>query len=156
MADVWYCCDCSFGPHSQSIHDACTGCGRKRCSKCEAGNHSINTSHSHLHSHPQYYPNSDSDSDSEPDCDHDTIPYPSAVVPIMPHTSTTSNLHVHSLSRPSMPSSPSGGFRTHGGSYMYICCHCKDGPKVYDVQPHMVYLMYPSANSVKEVVIMIQ
>lgn len=35
MPEVWYCCQCSYGPHSKSLYDYCISCGVKCCFNCQ-------------------------------------------------------------------------------------------------------------------------
>ncbi|KAJ5317505.1 hypothetical protein N7508_002013 [Penicillium antarcticum] len=144
MASLWYCCGCNFGPHNSSLYDSCIQCGVRRCARCteEKISDSINmdlnmSSHSHSHSHSH-------------SCDI-TSPYPAAVHMDSPHTGTINTRAilpqvpelpgVRPLLRAEdrdMSSSSLAGARVHGATYMYICCNCGDGPKIYNVQPKCI------------------
>lgn len=134
MGCLWYCCRCNFGPHNQSLHEACIQCGVPRCARCVQEKNSDNMavqSHSHT-------------------CDI-TSPYPAAV-PISPPTTPTFKPTTMSIVVPELPrvmalpqpeytgvsSGSLGGIRTHGGTHMYVCCQCHDGPKIFEVQPQCV------------------
>ncbi|CAG8015454.1 unnamed protein product [Penicillium salamii] len=134
MASLWYCCCCSFGPHNLSLHEACIQCGTPRCGRCteQKVSDSMNL-HSHSHSYDI------------------TSAYPAAVPTNSPPTPTfkptTMDIAVPDLPRiralpradcTSISSTPLGGVRTHGETYMYICCSCHDGPKIYNHQPQCV------------------
>ncbi|KAJ6072316.1 hypothetical protein N7467_010401 [Penicillium canescens] len=144
MASLWYCCGCNFGPHNSSLYDACIQCGTRRCARCTdekislSMNMDLNTSsHSHSHSHSH-------------SCDP-TSPYPAAVpmnsprttalvtkamlpqVPELPRVRTLLSADYTDMSPASL-----AGVRLHGETYMYICCQCNDGPKIYNHQPKCI------------------
>ncbi|KAJ5948809.1 hypothetical protein N7454_002116 [Penicillium verhagenii] len=136
MAELWYCCHCAFGPHNSSLYVACISCNRPRCSRCKAEK-AVDSLHAHGHSHSNYH-------------SHETSPYPSAVNMSTTYSSSfgsnsmlpagTDLPQIRSL-RPGLATGPQpfpfGESRvtTRGPTYMYICCGCGDGPKVYNVQP---------------------
>lgn len=128
MASLWYCCGCNFGPHNSALYDACINCGSRRCRQCvdEKVSMRLNT-------------NSD-----------ETSPYPSVVALDTAHTlslDTQKGLsimtadaelpEIRPLSRQGHAALPSrlGGSQLYSQTYMYVCCQCRDGPKVYNVQP---------------------
>ncbi|KAJ5099426.1 hypothetical protein N7532_006427 [Penicillium argentinense] len=137
MATLWFCCGCQFGPHNAALYDSCINCGDRRCAACVeekvVGSDALRA-HSHDHGH----------------C-HATSPYPSAVAL---DTSHTLPLDTRSMSvalpelpgvrplsrlRPTPQTTLFGGVtQTYSQTYMYICCQCHDGPKVYNVQPQCV------------------
>lgn len=125
MATLWYCCGCKFGPHNSALYDYCINCGTMRCQLCvdEKATDQL-SSHSH--------------------CNHTTSPYPSAVAldPASILSLDTQTLpHMRPLPRPCLSPSAlsfSGGAQVYSQTYMYICCQCNDGPKVYNVQPRCV------------------
>ena len=134
MASLWYCCSCNFGPHNSSLYDACIQCGTARCARCVDEKISLNMNvHSHSHS-----------------CDT-TSAYP-AVVPVSSPRTPTLKSTTMSIVVPELPGlrplpradctgvSPAslGGIRSHSETYMYICCGCNDGPKIYNHQPQCV------------------
>ena len=146
---VWYCCGCSFGPFNATLDDSCMNCYRRRCSSCsvEKVADSLNTS-SHAH------------------C-HETSPYPAAVnfhrssspeLDIKPMLPAGIDLpRVRSL-RPDLAASASSfssfgqpPVHSYGGTHMYICCHCHDGPKVYNVQPRCINCNHVACSSCVEV-----
>ncbi|KAJ5913343.1 hypothetical protein N7504_002226 [Penicillium tannophilum] len=145
MPSLWYCCECSFGPHNAAIHAACISCTRRRCSSCreEKVQDSL-----HIHS-------------SSHSC-HETSPYPTAVnfnAAHIPSLDTRSMLpagidlpQIRSL-RPGLAAPPTysalGGMQatTYSQTYMYICCQCKDGPKVYNHQPRCIECQHVACSS---------
>ncbi|EAW12753.1 uncharacterized protein ACLA_011800 [Aspergillus clavatus NRRL 1] len=92
---------------------------------------------------------------------HDVAPYPC--------TSAAGGLHhpmVHEagLQSPSLPYTgiPESYFNGRAGqaidmgkvysnTYMYICCQCGDGPKVYNVQPQCIICQHIACSSCREV-----
>lgn len=138
MSSLWYCCGCNFGPHNSALYDACINCGTMRCHMC-VHEKVANRLSSHAHSH------------SHSDGGHTTSPYPSAVTvsaspvslgPRTMHPSGVADLpQIRPLSRQS-PAAPAltfgGGLQVYSQTYMYVCCKCQDGPKVYNVQPQCV------------------
>jgi hypothetical protein len=92
-------------------------------------------SHSHSHSHS---------------CDI-TSPYPAPVSMDSPRTSALDSRamlpQVPELPgvRPLLRADSTGmsplslpGVRSHSDTYMYICCQCHDGPKIYNHQPKCI------------------
>ncbi|KAF4214391.1 hypothetical protein CNMCM8980_009210 [Aspergillus fumigatiaffinis] len=98
--------------------------------------------------------------DSQPGC-HDMSSYHAVTV------SSRRHLHISrhtSLQGPSMPYEdlPETYFAGHSGratnmnkvysqTYMYICCNCGDGPKVYNVQPRCTECNHIVCSSCKPV-----
>ncbi|KAL1970995.1 hypothetical protein VTN77DRAFT_2829 [Rasamsonia byssochlamydoides] len=143
---VWYCCQCHYGPQNILIDAACTACQRPRCTTCPV---------------QMAYPKNSFGGDDE-----GTSPYPGVPTIIFDPTveDTTFSPSDRGLSlaaapasqslalrRPSlaacqdmrhMPQAGAGFQRRHRGgivtcspkTYMYICCQCHDGPKVYNHQ----------------------
>ncbi|KAJ5182783.1 hypothetical protein N7492_000399 [Penicillium capsulatum] len=143
MASLWYCCGCKFGPHNSALYDACINCGAHRCDEC-VDEKVANRLSSHAHS----------------DCNHTVSPYPSAVAVssssislstrTMPPSAVTDLPQIRPLSRhrPGAPGlSFEAGTHVYGATYMYICCRCDDGPKVYNVQPQCVICHHEACSS---------
>lgn len=144
MPIVWYCCECNFGPFNLDLYSSCINCNAKHCYRCpqEKISDALNA---HSNSH----------------CCHETSPYPSAVNINAPNTFSldtkpmlpagTNLPQVRSL-RPGLtappPTFPSSGvpIQTHG-AYLYICCKCGDGPKVWDVQPQCICCEHSACSS---------
>ncbi|KAJ5723859.1 hypothetical protein N7488_001894 [Penicillium malachiteum] len=134
---LWYCCKCSFGPHDSALYVACIDCSARRCRLCpeEKANYAVEA-HSHSHSSscgPSPYP-AVVDFNTSRRMSLDTKP----VLPTPPSLPQVLSL------RPSLPASKPrlslGDFqvKTYETTYMYICCKCHDGPKVYNIQPKCV------------------
>lgn len=34
VKSLWYCCQCTFGPHNSHLYDSCVTCGEYRCPNC--------------------------------------------------------------------------------------------------------------------------
>lgn len=149
MASLWYCCGCHFGPHNSSLYDACIQCGRVRCARCVDEKISDSMSiHSHSHSH-----------DSNP-----ISAYPTAVSLHSPRTPTLKTTAM-SIAVPELPglqplrradctgisSTSLPGTRQNSPTYMYICCACGDGPKIYNIQPRCVSCNHIACNNCEEV-----
>ncbi|KAJ6185788.1 hypothetical protein N7519_007089 [Penicillium mononematosum] len=143
MASLWYCCGCNFGPHNASLYDACIQCGKPRCARCVDEKISDNMSiHSHSHS-------------SNP-----VSAYPTAVTMHTPRTPTLKTTAT-SIVVPELPGllplprvdctgiSPASlpGTRHNMSTYMYICCACGDGPKIYNHQPQCVMCSHTACSS---------
>lgn len=135
MASLWYCCECNFGPHNSALYEACIGCGERRCGTCvEEKVYDALRTHSHAHNH----------------C-HETSPYPSAVAIDTAHTLSLNTksmpialpglagIRPLSRLRPAPAASPfAGPAHMYSQAYIYICCKCGDGPKLWDNQPSCV------------------
>lgn len=131
MASVWYCCGCSFGPHNVDLYDACISCGRRRCSQCVDEKTSLRLSCRQ--------------------CPESSL-YPDPVAIDTPHRYAfgmskmlPTGLGGLSQARARHPPAPTAsqsllgsGVQLYGQTYMYVCCRCNDGPKVYNVQPQCV------------------
>ncbi|CAG7916919.1 unnamed protein product [Penicillium olsonii] len=132
MGSLWYCCRCTFGPHNASLHEACIQCGTPRCSRCTEQKVSDSlTLHSHNYEATSAYP---------------------AVVPMSSPPTPTFKPMAMGIDVPELPrlkalpradctdisSTSLYGTRTHGETYLYICCACNDGPKIYNHQPRCV------------------
>ncbi|PYH98498.1 hypothetical protein BO71DRAFT_395278 [Aspergillus ellipticus CBS 707.79] len=133
MSGLWYCCDCSHGPHQVGLQRACAQCGEERCPDCPLDTQDSATS---VHT-----------------C-HEMSPYPSAPAPQgrEPSLNTVANMpsitgYAQSLRQPSlshrhvhiqhgMPGKDSRGIVGHAS--LYYCCQCGDGPKIYEHQPRCV------------------
>ncbi|KAK1138782.1 hypothetical protein N8T08_001783 [Aspergillus melleus] len=134
MSSHWNCESCNYGPHSVELHKSCMRCGSPRTSTMSEETHS----HHGLHM-----------------CSA-MSPYPT---PVQSHGLSSSPLkgsspvimHGSSLRQPSLfggevidrPTSNLAnygieGVKTYNQTYMYICCQCNDGPKIYNVQPRCV------------------
>ncbi|KAJ5238859.1 hypothetical protein N7468_003478 [Penicillium chermesinum] len=141
MPTVWFCCKCQFGPHNVQLYVSCISCGAERCSRCATEDtKTFDSLSTHSHSHPG-------------SC-HESSPYPAAVSihtvrrpsfdsePMSP-TSFTDLPGVRPIGRVGLGLAaplPTSGSSQHSQqvyshTYMYICCNCNDGPKVYNVQP---------------------
>lgn len=150
MGSVWYCCSCKFGPFDPSLYLACINCNKPRCGACDVEPTKVADSHSsHTHSHS---------------C-HETSPYPAAITM---HSSArrpsfgSQPMSIGSTDLPGVspigrlglglagPLSSFGGYqptRTVGATYMYICCSCGDGPKVYNTQPACINCEHVACSS---------
>lgn len=130
MSCSWYCCDCQFGPHSFDLHNACLECGTMRCDDCSMETTSFDSSTIHSCSNEvPAYPSIPSQS-----C-HGTSLNQLRTMPSATGLSTTFSPGL-SLSRDA--GSPVHGVKVYGATYMYFCCQCGDGPKVYNHQPQCV------------------
>ncbi|KAJ5360487.1 hypothetical protein N7517_009678 [Penicillium concentricum] len=132
MASLWYCCGCNFGPHNSSLYDSCIQCGAVRCARCIDEKISDNMSvHSHSHSPISAYPAA-----VHMDSLHTPILKTTAmsiVVPELPGLRPLPRADCTGISSASLP-----GTRYNSETYMYICCACNDGPKIYNHQPQCV------------------
>lgn len=134
MASAWYCCCCNFGPHDGTLHTSCMQCEITRCAQCSAQEMTLNTNiHSDSTScgvasaYPAAVPTSLSRTPTlKPTSQSIAVPELSSLE-ALPQTAYTGIL-LTSLS----------GIRERGGTKMYICCGCRDGPKVYAHQPQCV------------------
>ncbi|KAL2220095.1 hypothetical protein M432DRAFT_298693 [Thermoascus aurantiacus ATCC 26904] len=141
---LWYCCNCNYGPHDPAIHAACINCGVRRCDFCPSEGTKNHASH---------------------DCDP-VSPYPSvpSTLPPIPETyeatvsrsghelaSATDYLSVSNVLNWSHPTRLSTSARTYGHTYMYICCVCGDGPKVFNVQPKCVMCNHTACSNCEQV-----
>lgn len=143
MACGWYCCCCNFGPHDGTLHTSCMQCEMTRCAQCSAEEMTLNTN---IH------------------CDSSSCglasAYPAAVPTSLPLTPTfkptTHSMVVPELSGlEALPQTrytgvsvtSSRGIRQHSGTKMYICCGCRDGPKVYAHQPQCVICSHKACTS---------
>ncbi|KAJ5198990.1 hypothetical protein N7491_000446 [Penicillium cf. griseofulvum] len=134
MASLWYCCGCNFGPHNSSLYDSCIQCGRVRCARCLDEKVSDNMSvHSHSHNcdPTSAYPAAvHMDSPRTPTLKTTAM---SIVVPELPGLRPLPRADCTDISSVSLP-----GTRYNSETYMYICCACNDGPKIYNHQPQCV------------------
>ncbi|RAK98836.1 uncharacterized protein BO80DRAFT_146037 [Aspergillus ibericus CBS 121593] len=145
MSALWYCCECSCGPHQIGLDTACTQCGEPRCEDC-----SMDTQHPATSLHH---------------C-HETSPYPQAPAPrpSSPSMNLAANMAslrgCNTLQRPTlyhadvrqhyMPSVNSQQLQgTVGHSNLYFCCQCGDGPKLYQNQPKCVICNHAVCQSCK-------
>jgi hypothetical protein len=124
---VWYCCRCHFGPLNVSNDVACPNCDRKRCPDC---------------------PVQMAYAKKALGGDEGTSPYPGVPGIFDPERQHYAAISSPSRSGLSLTASPSlhltasaGINRQRGGTvtcpsktYIYICCQCNDGPKVYNHQ----------------------
>ncbi|KAJ5518198.1 hypothetical protein LT330_005900 [Penicillium expansum] len=151
MASLWYCCNCNFGPHNSSLYDACIQCGTHRCARCVNEKLSDNMSgHSHSHSHSH---NSNPISAYPTAVSMHSPPTPtlkttamSIVVPELPGLRPLPRADCTGISSASLP-----GTRQHAPTYMYICCECGDGPKVFNVQPKCVVCNHAACGNCEEI-----
>ncbi|KAJ5794927.1 hypothetical protein N7457_001526 [Penicillium paradoxum] len=141
MASLWYCCSCNFGPHNSSLYDACIQCGTARCPRCleEKVNDSLN-----LHSHScnpisAYAAAVPMDSPRMPALKTTSMPL---VVPELPGLGPLPRANCTGISPASL-----AGTNYVANTYMYICCSCGDGPKIYDHQPQCVICNHMSCRS---------
>ncbi|KAL1981365.1 hypothetical protein VTN96DRAFT_2756 [Rasamsonia emersonii] len=137
---VWYCCQCNYGPLNIVIDAACASCQAPRCDGCTVEMVC-----------PKYaFCGGD---------DEGTSPYPGVPSIFDPSNSNMEHRHraatdeVLSLASSSQFPAPSllrrsgardmtrggrqhgQGIVTHGPkTFMYYCCQCRDGPKVYNHQ----------------------
>ncbi|CDM29310.1 hypothetical protein DTO013E5_5995 [Penicillium roqueforti] len=147
MGFLWYCCDCKFGPHDSALYMACIECGKPRCSRCICDKVSNNMSvHSHSH-----------------DC-NPVSAYPTAVTVHSPRTPTLKTTAMP-IVVPDLPglrplrradytdlsTTPLPGTRYNSATYMYICCGCGDGPKVYNHQPQCVQCSHIACSECKRI-----
>ncbi|KAJ5146100.1 uncharacterized protein N7515_000664 [Penicillium bovifimosum] len=141
MTSLWYCCGCNFGPHNSSLYVSCIQCGEARCPRCieqKEDSLSINInidSHSHSHSNScnpiSAYPTAVMNSPpSTPTLEPTASPI---VVPDLPGLRTLPRVDCSGISPVSL-----SGTRYNSETYMYICCECNDGPKIYNHQPQCV------------------
>lgn len=130
MSWTWYCCDCQFGPHSVELHNTCIECGTMRCDDCslEVNTSDYNTTHSCSHELPAY------PSTPVQSCTGTSLSQIRTMAPITNNTTFTPGL---SLAQ-GLSSGGHSGIKNYGATYMYFCCQCNDGPKVYNVQPRCV------------------
>ncbi|KAJ5165211.1 uncharacterized protein N7500_007041 [Penicillium coprophilum] len=134
MASLWYCCGCNFGPHNSSLYDSCIQCGAVRCARCVEEKLSDNM-HVHSNSHSSdpisAYPAAiPMGSLSSPTLRTTAMPM---VVPELPGLRPLPRADCSGISPVSLP-----GTRYNSETYMYICCACNDGPKIYNHQPQCV------------------
>lgn len=150
MPTLWYCCECNFGPHNSALHDACINCGNQRCDECV--DEKVSMRLNDLSNSPSH-------------CHHETSPYPSVVAINTAHALSldtkqiapvrTADLpQVRPLSGPGpavLASPLGGGLKLYNQTYMYVCCNCNDGPKVYDVQPVCVICHHKACSGCTQV-----
>ncbi|OQE19385.1 hypothetical protein PENSTE_c015G06824 [Penicillium steckii] len=145
MVSLWYCCECSFGPHNSALYDACINCGEQRCTFCneeKAYDGDCLNSHTHSHSHgPSPYP-AMVKLNTARTLSHNTQSMPVALPDLV---------GIRPLSRPQpttqMSSSLGGPAHVHGHTSMYVCCQCNDGPKVWDQQPRCVICQHDACGN---------
>ncbi|KAJ5619352.1 hypothetical protein N7510_003336 [Penicillium lagena] len=141
MSSVWYCCECSFGPHNGDLYDSCISCGRTRCSLCDEEKISrrmLAASHSLPHLPSPYAVAAASLDGSQTFC------YKSKATPSYTEL-LEDEPRLRPLERDSLITHPASstaipvhGMQSCSDTYMYICCQCDDGPKVYNHQPQCV------------------
>ncbi|RWQ96065.1 hypothetical protein C8Q69DRAFT_230260 [Paecilomyces variotii] len=148
---TWYCCKCSFGPHNMALHTACISCGHPACEHCTYEDADADIT---LRGSEPISPYPCGPIPSSPEMPQDgvhlsnsemALSIPSAPMPVqslsavgpnfsrIQHGSFTRELSTALIGSPGMSrtDAPVDG-------YLYICCQCGDGPKVYDVQPRCV------------------
>lgn len=131
MPILWYCCGCRFGPHNAALYDACINCGSKRCGLCtdeKVARHANETYQDSYETSP--YP-SVITLDTNHTLSLDAIKVPSTKSTDIESPETVFSRPQHSTTLPSRL----GISQSYSQTYMYICCKCQDGPKVYNVQP---------------------
>ncbi|KAJ5575931.1 hypothetical protein N7535_002857 [Penicillium sp. DV-2018c] len=143
MTSLWYCCGCNFGPHDSSVYVSCIQCGKARCHQCtEQTEVSLNMNvDSHTHTHTHTHSDSCSLISAYPTAMMSFTPSTpvleatasSMVVPDLPGLGTLPQIDCSRISHASL-----SGIRQHSETYMYICCSCNDGPKIYNHQPQCV------------------
>ncbi|EPS34830.1 hypothetical protein PDE_09794 [Penicillium oxalicum 114-2] len=151
MASMWYCCGCNFGPLDAELHDSCTNCDQTLCSRCPR-EESSNTYPSH-HAGPRQemsaYPGALSMSN--------TVSRKCSTPPLTRVVAGTGlgELHnIRSLSQRIPDTSCQffqGVAQCSTQTYMYICCKCGDGPKVYNHQPKCVICNHAACGSCQNV-----
>lgn len=141
MSSSWYCCDCQFGPHDFGLHSTCFQCGTMRCDDCSIETSSFDdTTHCCSHELPAY-----------PSVTNSQISHGTPVTQLgaMPPTMSLTTTFNPGLSLFQGSGSTTSGIMTHGATYMYFCCQCNDGPKVYNVQPQCVMCNHIACASCK-------
>ena len=137
----WYCCDCQSGPHNLDLHSACLDCGSMRCDDCsivptssDNRNETV-TMHSCSHELPAFA------SAPSHNCHGTALP------PLRPSSPAMNPSTLdYGLSLPHGAGATVPGAKQHGTTYMYFCCKCNDGPKVYNVQPRCVICEHVSCD----------
>ncbi|KAJ5176657.1 uncharacterized protein N7482_002534 [Penicillium canariense] len=144
MATLWYCCGCNFGPFDADLYVSCINCGKHACDSCNR----VKVTMSNYNTHNQAL-----------------SPYPSVVAADTARTlsletktmAATGLGELHSIRsfRGPMPSvlasSFGGAVQYYSETYMYICCKCHDGPKVYNVQPQCVVCHHEACGECQQV-----
>ncbi|KAJ5833401.1 hypothetical protein N7474_001712 [Penicillium riverlandense] len=144
MSTVWYCCGCSFGPHNGDLHDACISCGRTKCSLCDEEKLSrrmmASSSHSLQHLPSPYAVAASSLDGSQTFCykSKSTPSYTELLEDEPRLRPLERGALIHHSASSSSTAIPADGVQSCSDTYMYICCQCDDGPKVYNHQPQCV------------------
>ncbi|KAL2013694.1 hypothetical protein VTN00DRAFT_1219 [Thermoascus crustaceus] len=142
---LWYCCKCNYGPHEPAIHAACIDCGAERCHLCRV--EVTKTAASRDCDPISPYPSAPIFSPRNPENDVTTFASFGNGLPSVPDRLSVNTVL---LSR-SLPTEFSAPVRTHGPTYMYICCNCGDGPKVYKNQPRCIMCEHTACENCEQV-----
>ncbi|OJJ48354.1 hypothetical protein ASPZODRAFT_14495 [Penicilliopsis zonata CBS 506.65] len=134
----WYCCHCDYGPH-ELRYDHCVDCHRKRCGNCRVQKTQTGTDNHHSHDAVSPCPSAVldmghshfehglKDSTSSPKAVPDDVFRPSARGPL-----------VNDLAQANFMELVAPSAHVCSTTYLYFCCECGDGPKVYDHQQRCV------------------
>jgi hypothetical protein len=141
---IWYCCACNFGPNNFDIDLNCPSCYTRRCHGCtlEMASHSyhagtspypgvpqllILTNAGHTHCGETSNRPSGGTLSSSPSSFCGRPPVPSSAGDPDMHQASIADSHDLLQHGGIMNQRPSGAG--------YYCCQCKDGPKLWEVQP---------------------
>ncbi|KAF7718791.1 Uncharacterized protein PECH_005882 [Penicillium ucsense] len=147
MSSMWYCCGCNFGPIDLDLHDSCTNCDQDLCSRCPRENSS--DGHSNNNTGP-------SQEMSAYPCTPvlDAKSQHAVLRQVMAGTGPGELHSIPSLSRRT-PIDPNALFKgvvqCYSQTYMWICCMCGDGPKVYNHQSKCVMCNHEACSSCQNV-----
>ncbi|KAJ5573955.1 uncharacterized protein N7459_008382 [Penicillium hispanicum] len=130
MPALWYCCECNFGPHNSGLYNSCINCGEHRCPYCVEEKVDRLSAHSHSHSTAHLC--------DGPDAYGVAIP---TLYSVLSQTMLPAGVTNMPRTRPL-----AGPLRLYSQTYMYICCVCGDGPKVYNVQPQCVICQHKACD----------
>lgn len=132
MATLWYCCGCKFGPHNSALYDACIQCSKQRCPSCVDEKVSQRMVSHDCHTVSPYPGVASLDTPRVAPLETRPTPIVSGLAelprPRSPFHASISNLSPEAL----------GTMQFYGETYMYICCQCRDGPKIWNNQPKCV------------------
>lgn len=133
MSGVWYCCDCSAGPHRLGLDDICLQCDQPRCSNCHIDTQDTVSHHCHELSPYAHAPAPQhSQVSGNPVAKMPT--FLGCNQPILRGSLHHSHTLQHGM--PGINNQDSRGTVSHGS--LYFCCQCGDGPKLWDNQPRCV------------------
>lgn len=148
---VWYCCQCGFGPCNDSIDYFCPNCQVKRCYGCETSRISNRCNYglpgeAEVNPIPEVFAAAGFNTNTYnkdaslrpfniPQKHHEKISEDSLRPPQGPPTCLGAG-DQHSTGSPSISDIfQHGGLTKNRPSSYYYCCQCRDGPKLYDLQP---------------------